>query len=394
MATVRVRQRGKTFSYSFDAYTLDGKRKIVEKGGFSSKQIAYNEGVKAFAKYKGGDVRFSSKKINVAEFMHLWLEEKKCELKIKTASLYAYLINGIVEIIGEKKLQELRPYDVDLMVKTFYKKGYARETIRKYLRLLKDALNYAVYPAELISVNVALYIKVPRNAPINIIKRKVITKEKLDTLLEAFPFSHRLHIPILLGYHTGMRLGEILGLCWEDIDFKTKELRVERQLTYVGSVGHYFSTPKTLTSYRQILLDNQIISILKKWKALQIKNEIKLGKNYIYNYEGKNGELWGIPKVQEPEKDLILRKLVCTSESGAAVRRTSITNVMKKHGITFHDLRHTHATILMERNAIPKDVAVRLGHRDATITQNIYTHDTDKMKQNTVAIFEDFLKEN
>ena len=88
------------------------------------------------------------------------------------------------------------------------------------------------------------------------------------------------------------------------------------------------------------------------------------------------------------------RKMVCTMENGSVVKRSQITIAMKKHDTNFHSLRHTHATMLIEGNAIPKDVATRLGHRDATITQNLYTHNTEDMQQQTVAVFEEMLAKN
>ena len=95
-----------------------------------------------------------------------------------------------------------------------------------------------------------------------------------------------------------------------------------------------------------------------------------------------------INKSQDPPKEFIRRPLVCTDENGKAICRSSITTALRTHGVNFHSLRHTHATKLIENGAIPKDVASRLGHTDATITQNLYTHDTEEMQRNTVEIFE------
>ena len=61
--------------------------------------------------------------------------------------------------------------------------------------------------------------------------------------------------------------------------------------------------------------------------------------------------------------------------------------MLQRHGLNAHSFRHTHATKLIEAGAKPVDVAARLGHADATITQNLYTHDTEEMRQETAAIF-------
>lgn len=393
MATIRTRQRGKTWSYSFDARTLDGKRKIVEKGGFATKQLAYDEGVIAFAKYKGGDVRFSTEKITVVDYLKLWLEEKNGEFTLNTIQTYKNLILTLSKYLGNIKLQEIRPRDVNSIIKQVFNKGYSKETIKSFLKIMNSAFKYAVYPAELISNNPALYIKVPKNAPINIIKREVITKEKLESILAVYPYPHPYYVVILLAYHTGMRLGEVLGVTWDDIDFSKNELSVKRQLLYNNEIGCYFSKLKTRTSYRKILLDSKIIIILKRWEKTQTEHELSKGKNYLYNYKAKDNTLWRIPKNQVPPKEMEKKDLICTMKNGSVINRKTLTSALRKLGINFHSLRHTHATMLIEGNAIPKDVAVRLGHKDATITQNLYTHDTEKMKQNTVAIFERLLNE-
>ena len=239
--------------------------------------------------------------------------------------------------------------------------------------------------------NPALYVKVPRNVPKKVVTRHIISQKKLRDLLAAYPFATPYHIPIQIAYHTGMRLSEVLGLCWESIDLVKGKITIERQLLYTVATGYYFGEPKTATSKRTILIDGQLVALLKKWKATQAKNELAKGKTYIYCYEGENGGLWQMPKGQEVPKKLTPRTLVCTTNEGNAVSRNSITDALRKYELNFHSLRHTHTTMLMENHAIAKDVATRLGHSNVTITQNLYTHDTEEMQKNTLAIFEQAL---
>lgn len=391
MATLRTRKRGKTWSYNFDAKTIDGKRKIVEKGGFKTKKEAYDAGTLAYASYKNGNIGLTSGRIPCKVFFDKWLAVKEKEVKATSFEVIAIRIKRILPYIGETKLQSLRPRDVDKVISTLADEGAAYNTISGILTTLKNALDYAVYPCELLRDNPARLIKVPKRAPKGIIKRQVIGKEKLNELLTAYPFGHPYHMPIIIAYHTGMRLGEVLGLCWDAIDFKAQKISVLRQLSELRSIGNVFSTPKTKSSVREILIDSQLVSILKEWKNKQAENELSQGASYYHAYEDENCGLWQISKNQDPPENFIRRQLVCTTKDGTTIYRTSIGTALRKLGLNFHSLRHTHTTMLIEGGAIPKDVATRLGHTDATITQNLYTHDTEEMQKNTIEIFENLI---
>ena len=190
-----------------------------------------------------------------------------------------------------------------------------------------------------------------------------------------------------------MRLGEVLGLCWDCVDLAKGIIIVSRQLLYTSATGNYFGEPKTVTSERTILIDGQLVAMLKKWKIQQAKNEVAAGKMYVYCYEGDNGGLWQMPKGQEVPEGMMRRPLVCTQTNGRALIRSNINKALRKQGFNFHSLRHTHATTLIENRAIAKDVAARLGHSNTNITQNLYTHDTEEMQKNTLAIFEKVIAE-
>lgn len=388
MATLRTRKRGNKWYYNFDAETLDGKRKIVEKGGFETKKEAYDAGTRAYASYKNGNISLVSEKINMSDFLTDWLAVKKKEVRATSYAALCGRIKILLPYVGDMKLQKLRPRDVDRIFSTLADEGYSKNTLTAILTTFKNALDYAVYPCELRIDNPARLIKVPRRAPKEIIERHVIGQETLKDLLTSFPFGHPYHMPIIIAYHTGMRLGEVLGLCWDAIDLEERKIYVARQLVYAPKKGFYFSAPKTNTSKREILMDRQLVSILKRWKSKQAENEIATGASYLHAYEGTDGALWQISKTQDAPEEFTRRLLVCTDGNGKAVSRVSIAYALRTRGVNFHSLRHTHATKLIENGAIPKDVAARLGHTDATITQNLYAHDTEEMQRNTVAILE------
>lgn len=389
MGRISTRKRGTkntSWYYSFEA-SLEGKRKRIEKGGFATEKEALEAGTIAQAKYLQGDVSITSEKIKVKDFMESWLENKRSELRPTSIVSYDLQSRRFMEALGDMYLQDIRPRDIDRAIKAMAGKGFSHGTIQCALSVIKNALNYAVYPCEFLQTNPARLIKVPKNAPRHVVKRHIIGLEKLNELLEAFPFGHPMHIPILLSYGTGMRMGEVLGLTWDCVDLDSRTLAVDRQLLYVrAGFGYIFGEPKNPTSRRTILIDEKLTATLRQWKARQAANELELGRKYFYAYEAPDGKVWQAPKGTHPE-GMTCRPLVCTYRDGKLLHRCDVIHSMRVHGLNFHSLRHTHATICAENGAPAKGLAGRLGHSDTRITENLYTHETRLMQEETLAAF-------
>lgn len=165
-------------------------------------------------------------------------------------------------------------------------------------------------------------------------------------------------IPILLPLATGMRRGEVLGLRWSKIDFNNKTISVTHQLNKDEN-GKWELSPqlKTITSYRTIKIDDNTIDILKQHQRQQEKDKMKCGEDYI-------------------NKDL-----VCATSIGDYIRPTYLRTVFNRTvnksnviKISFHGLRHTHATLLLKMGIHPKVVQERLGHRSIQTTLDTYSH--------------------
>ena len=298
MAQVRVRKRGKKFSYIFEAGKVDGKRKVVEKGGYPTKAEAYKAGVEAYTDYLHGNIGITSESITLKDFMTQWLNEVvKNNVKATTLQTYQILFNNqIIPYLGEVKVQDLTPAILDKWIRDIQKTGLSYNTISSVHAFIHNALNYAVYPAQLINSNLVAYIKVPKNAPKNIIKRTIITPERFAALLEKYPFGTPLYIPFLLLYHTGMRIGEVLGLSWNDIDFAAKQINLCRQIRYISKRGFFFTTLKTESSKRYIIIGDYLISELRRWQNQQSENEKKFGDSYVYIYREENEHIQRQPK--------------------------------------------------------------------------------------------------
>lgn len=395
MAQVRVRKRGKTFSYIFEAgKKSDGKRKVVEKGGYPTKSAAYKAGVEAFNDFLHGNIGITSEAITLKDFMVAWLDNVVA-LNVKPTSLViyrSYLTNRIEPYLGGLKVQELTPVLLDKWIRDLQKSGLAYNTISCVHAFLHNALNYAVYPSQLINSNPASFIKVPKNAPRNVIKRQIISPERFSSLLEKYPFGTELYMPLLLLYHTGMRLGEVLGLTWNDIDFAAKKINLSRQLVYLRKRGYYLTTLKTESSKRYILIDDFLLGELSRWKNLLAANEVTLGENYIFIYKESDGHICRRPKRMPAVGEKI--SLICVKADGRLALREQLVKLLQKEGLNAHSFRHTHATQLIEQGGVAKAVAYRLGHSNTLITQNLYTHNTLKLQENLAELWAQNLQTN
>lgn len=395
MSQVRTRKRGKTFSYIFEAGKQGGKRKAVEKGGYPTKQAAYKAGVEAYTDFLHGNIGIVSESISLADFMTNWLNEIVAA-NVKPTSMQCYrshFNHQIAPYLGDTKLKSLTPAILDTWIRKLQKKGLAYHTISVTYILLKNALNYAVYPAQLISSNPAAYIKVPKNAPRNVIKRTIITPERFADLLEKYPFGSPLYIPLMLLYHTGMRIGEVLGLCWADVDFAGKKITLHRQIRYIGKRGYFFTTLKTKKSERYIIVDNLLLGELHRWQNRQAENEKEFGDKYIYIYRERNGHIIRQAKSLPPlEGEKV--SLVCLWSDGRWVLPETAMQLLRAEGLNAHSFRHTHITRLIESGASPKGVAGRVGHAGTTITQDLYAHNTLKLQVDTADVFAKSLQAN
>ncbi|EKU72126.1 site-specific integrase [Selenomonas sp. F0473] len=388
MAKIRVRKRGKTYSYSFDISKKP--RKMKEKGGFATEQEAFDAGTTAYAAWKTGNVGITSAKVTLDEFIVSWLENVvKGSTKQRTHHIYEYQYRLYISpYIGTMSLQDIRPRDIDRTVHELVEKGLSHGTISSALRVAHIAFKYAVYPSELIQMNPTEYITIPKTTKKKVVKHTIISKQQFNDLLAIFPFPHRYRIPLMIAYYTGMRLGEVLGLTWDDISIEGKTISVSRQLCPATSaVPAYFDTPKTTTSSRTICIGSTLLSALKQWKNIQNGFRLKLGIVYQIAYEMPDSRILHLlPRKDAAPHDAKERPLVCTDHFGIPVSRASIIERLRHLGLNSHSFRHTHATRLIESGAKAVDVAARLGHTDATITQNLYTHDTEAMQRETAAL--------
>lgn len=288
-------------------------------------------------------------KETLASFIQQWLIEKKKNVRNSTYESYEILSKvHIIPKIGHYQLNKLNQVHIN----KFYdelSETLSNSTILKIHKILKMALNKAVQYGY-IAKNIMGVIDAPRlNKP----EMTVWNEEEVRSFLEVAK-EERLYIAFLLAVTTGMRRGEILGLRWKNIDFENYSISVIQTLS---NTGDRFQETKTSNGKRSIALPVEVIDQLRRHKLMIAKEKLKAGPVYQDN-------------------DLIVCTSIGTKMLPSNLRRTwnrllEKCNVPK---IRFHDLRHTHATLLLKQGVHPKIVQERLGHANIKVTLDTYSH--------------------
>ena len=239
--------------------------------------------------------------------------------------------------------------------------------------------------------NPCILIKKPRRTKSEM---KVLNEEQLDKLLNAIKHM-TVYIPIMLASTTGMRLGEICGLRWKDVDLDNKFIQVKEQLQEVADKLELVSL-KTTTSKRKIILLDYTIDALKELRDKQEANKNYLGDNY--NRSGyvvcqNNGEPYQ-PSYLSRNYKRVMKEYKHKVTVDNETKELSLYELLDIPLIRFHDLRHTHATILLKSNIHPKIVAERLGHSDIKMTLETYSHILPDMQQQAVDTLNEIMKKD
>ncbi len=371
-----IEKRGKD-SYRLvctNGYDLNGKLIKHTKTIHGTKKDAQIELAKFVADVQNGLV-IEGKSLKFSEFTEIWKRDYGSkELAPSTYKRYCRMLETrILPYFGHFYINKIKPTDImqfyDLLSrdtqlvrkksnngkKTL--KPLSGKTILEHHRLLRAMLHKAVY-WQLIVSNPAERVQPPKATKP---KRKYYDDEQckvlLDNLTKLGEEQIKYKVAIILTIFTGVRLGELMGLEWQDIDFKTGIVSINRSSQYLADKGVFTKTPKTESSIREVAIPDFVVSLLEEYK--------------LWYDEQKSfyGELWTNSN----------RLFVQTD--GKPMHPSTISKWFVKYVaqiglpvINFHGLRHTNATLLISQNIDVAVVAARLGHAQITTTYNFYVH--------------------
>ncbi len=309
--------------------------------------------------------------MTLAEWLDFYmLEYKKHYVKPTTYNNYTVKVkNHIKPAIGHYKLKALRQDIIQKFVNSLSGKGLAPSTVIDIFKVLSNALETAVDDG-LIVRNVANRVKLPKTTKPQI---TVLTQEQQNAFVEQAKVTY-MGVVYIFDLCTGMRLGELLGLKWQDIDFEQNQLHIKRIIRKVKDPDnpeeHWhleFGTPKTPTSERIIPLNETAIKVLADVWERQEKNKEKANTAYEDN-------------------DLVFCTQLGRPLDPNNIRRTCYSICAKIGVSNFHPhcLRHTFATRGAENNVDVRVMQKFLGHATIKETADTYTHVLDDLKQNEI----------
>ncbi len=424
MSKIIITNRGDkkkpSWQYRFELARVDGKRKYASKSGFRTKEEAEKAGNLALAEYLRAGKHFQPSEMSVSDYLDYWINNY-CIVNLADNTVTAYkniVKNHLKPRIGHYMLKSIDVMTLQNMINDIYlQKGFTKKFLQNILKVCKGAFGYAAYTAKLIPYNIAEPVKLPKFEPQEK-KPSILSKEQMEAVLDRFSSSPYQFYPLLIGYYTGMRIGEVFGLTWNDIDLENGIIYVRQQCKVKDKdamTGRkpqkgkalnrwYLGALKNNSSYRSIKIGPELVNALTAYKELQENFESEYGEFYVKHYlkEEKlaNGRTEYRIISQSDEAGLCPYprvKLVCVKESGEFRGTAPIKYVGKVvrtemgfEDFHFHMLRHTHATVLVSNTdeLQIKDISERLGHSSIKTTMDTYVTNTDEMRVKSMEVFE------
>jgi integrase len=370
-----IQKRGSTWYYRIRV----GDH-LVGEGGFADPQAAQAARDKVRVAAREGRLPAVPTRETVAEYLERWLRIHESQVKPTTLASYRMHVDRhIIPVIGDLPLKKLdratlatfyaglrrraRPRGKEQMGE---RSALAPATVRRIAATLHKALADAVDEGTL-GWNPGDRVKLPKEKAGELRELRAWEAGELKTFLKATEGDRLAPMWRLFAY-TGMRRGEVVGLNWRDVDLKAGTISVRRALAIVGTELQE-TTPKRGRA-RVIDLDSATTAALEDWRKCQARER----------------DAWPTPW---PEGHRVF-----THEDGSDLHPDLVTRAFGRHvktagvpRIRLHDVRRTHASLLLRAGAPVKVVSERLGHADVAFTMRVYQSVLPGMQQETANSF-------
>ena len=355
--------------------TVAGKDKYRWHAAGTSRKAAEKLLAELVKRMHDGDYR-SPERITLGDYLlERWLPTKRAQLRPSTFSSYKNNIElHVLPSLGSIRLQRLQPEDLD----TFYARlladgkrngaggGLAPKTVRIIHGIIRKALADAQRKGT-VTRNVADLADPPKVRLGGSREMTVWSADELREFLASIQ-DNEWYAPIFLAANTGMRRGEVLGLAWRNVDLDAGRLTVSQQILSVEYEARVADV-KTAHSRLTIDLDPRTVAMLKAWRRHQLEQKMSTGRRK------DDGLVFSRDDGSPIHPDAF-------SQAWERLVRTSVFR-----RIRLHDLRHTHATILLKAGVPVKVVSERLGHSSPAFTMTVYQHVLPGMQADAAAAF-------
>ena len=377
MVTGSIYER-KGIYYAIVSYYVDGRRKqkSVSTGlpvkGNKRRALEFLENLKRTYETKESMENMDGSRLLMTDYMDEWLKIVKPLVERATYKSYDNMVSARIRPHFENLnllLTEVEPKHIKMLYDEILEQGYTTNTVIHYHAVLHQALAYAVKNDYILS-NPADRVKRPK-------KNKHIssfyTKEEILTLLDIAK-DDPIYIPIVLSAYYGFRRSETLGMRCSAIDFENKTITVNHKVTELTENGKTIvyaeDKLKTKSSYRTLPLIPVVEEKLLEHKAKLERNQKLFGNSYCKEY----------------------MDYVCVDEMGKLFRPNFVSDhfgwLLKKYGLkklTFKELRHSCASMLVAEGIPMKSIQEWLGHSNFSTTADIYSHIDYHAKQQSAA---------
>lgn len=339
--------------------SMDGKRKSL----YGGTQLEVRKKLTALQAENDMGYYSPTTDMTVEKWLEMWSQDYWCGLADSTRKRYREAIERhIVPQIGGIMLSQLTVPAVQHMCNVCSRKGLSPKTVRMVHGTLHAALEKAV-KLQIIRNNVADCCDLPRIAMTEMNPLKDDSLMVFLNTIRGDMFEQLFYVDVF----TGLRLGEIMGLSWDCVDFKAGTIRVYRQLQKGREKGQGFHFTQTKNSKGRIIQPAvQVMEVLHQVRTKQMEWKLRAGATW----NNRNN-------------------LVFTNETGGNLSDVSIrkhfkniVRAMQRPEVRFHDLRHTFATLSIQNGTDIKTVSQELGHATVAFTLDRYGHVSDAMRKN------------